>query len=1313
MGLQGLVIILRSLVAVGEPLMQTKSSSAADQTSNGNPNKPNQLVDESLHSVDDDESTADYRPYSRTMSMASAIADEANGDLMKSYDRKQRTQEEIETGILKFNLSPKKGLAYLASLGHVDHTPQGTARFFHQYVDKLDKTAIGDYLGREVEYEGGFCVKVLHEYVDMLEFENMLFDEAIRLLLSGFRLPGEAQKIDRIMEKFAERYYLQNRTVFASADMAFILAFSTIMLQTNLHNPAIRDDKRMTKEQFIRQNTGISADGELPIPLLSEIYDRIAACPISLVQDDKLKNKKKDETMNLFLGFPVSVMMVSQDKRRVDAYNDERKEMIRASEAIFKQRRRNKSSSTSSKPSSSSSSMSPPRHQLFLRSQGDIFAYLTPMFEVAWAPMLSVFSQLLEMSDEEEIVSLCLEGFQLSIRLACHCDVNTARDTYITSLTKFTTLEMIKEMKEKHIDGIKLLIQVALVEGDYLHETWGQILRCVSHLSRLQLFGNGVHSDDMFFSETPGNEKISLSRRGFARRSMDLTQPATSALDPFKLFSTPSKAETSRLIEETNAELLLREIDPVLIDRIFLNSQNLSTESVLFFVNNLCQVSFEEISSSPSTGTSSWGDVMTSPRIFCLQKLVEVADFNMHSRPRLAWTQLWSVLAMHFTTVGVHENRALSMYAIDSLKQLSIKFLQKAELSNFNFQRLFLKPFEVIMSRSQSSEIKELILRCLDIMVLACAPNIRSGWRSIFSVFSSAAANDKQEIAGIAFEITERLMTQQFDLLIHDFVELMNCLVAFASGPHVLISLSALSHLSQCADHLVEGKVESALDSQYGHLETKRNLTDTSAPPAGADADAGSNTSPNQIDEDAAVFRLWWPLLLGLSTRVADHRLQIRSRAVETLHRVLKTYGNLFSSQTWEVIFKGVLFPMIDSAKIDDTPQPHSQWPTQNPALTKDPASWISTTASTALSLCVNLFIQYYQQGLTSVLLPELITMFVGCINQEIESLSRLSLQILFELFLQIPTSPDTHLLASDVANLIATKLSLIGLMTLKFDYGIAGMLSFDERTAPMVKQLVNKTYHYCPSGLDRDLRGTTGVGNENGSKRFPLVHTPYGIGKVVDEVRHTDSSSLTVVLQTQTSSGINMRSVILSWGAMLYSSDPFAPMQRNEPERSSSSITAPKLSKEQAWAKLSYQNMSSMVLALDFLKGFGEILHAHYDSWSLEDLSLLLGTLQCLYDHSRCFNLDSKLRTHLRSKKFMKFRDNPSRLPHLLEQETRSATQIFVFGFRLFAEENMDARGTAKAQLVEGILKRFVGDMTLPSLLPYPLSLLFALLLE
>jgi brefeldin A-inhibited guanine nucleotide-exchange protein len=43
-----------------------------------------------------------------------------------------------------------------------------------------------------------------------------------------------------MMEKFAERYTIQNSNVFPSADTAFVLAFSIIMLNTDLHNPAIQ-----------------------------------------------------------------------------------------------------------------------------------------------------------------------------------------------------------------------------------------------------------------------------------------------------------------------------------------------------------------------------------------------------------------------------------------------------------------------------------------------------------------------------------------------------------------------------------------------------------------------------------------------------------------------------------------------------------------------------------------------------------------------------------------------------------------------------------------------------------------------------------------------------------------------------------------------------------------------------------------------------------------------------------------------------------------------------------------------------------------
>lgn len=53
--------------------------------------------------------------------------------------------------------------------------------------------------------------------------------------LETFRLPGESQKIQRILEAFSERFFEQQTTgVFATKDAAFILCYSLIMLNTDL-----------------------------------------------------------------------------------------------------------------------------------------------------------------------------------------------------------------------------------------------------------------------------------------------------------------------------------------------------------------------------------------------------------------------------------------------------------------------------------------------------------------------------------------------------------------------------------------------------------------------------------------------------------------------------------------------------------------------------------------------------------------------------------------------------------------------------------------------------------------------------------------------------------------------------------------------------------------------------------------------------------------------------------------------------------------------------------------------------------------------
>ena len=60
---------------------------------------------------------------------------------------------------------------------------------------------------------------------------------------------GEAQKIERIMEKFAERYCRDNPGQFRTADGAYVLSFALIMLNTDAHNP--QADKKLSQTDFV------------------------------------------------------------------------------------------------------------------------------------------------------------------------------------------------------------------------------------------------------------------------------------------------------------------------------------------------------------------------------------------------------------------------------------------------------------------------------------------------------------------------------------------------------------------------------------------------------------------------------------------------------------------------------------------------------------------------------------------------------------------------------------------------------------------------------------------------------------------------------------------------------------------------------------------------------------------------------------------------------------------------------------------------------------------------------------------------------
>lgn len=142
----------------------------------------------------------------------------------------------MQKGISLFNRKPSKGIEFLISTKKIAASTEAVASFLKN-TSGLNETIIGDYLGEREE----FSLKVMHAYVDSFNFKGMDFGEAIRFFLRGFRLPGEAQKIDRIMEKFAERYCKCNPNSFTSADTAYVLAYSVIMLNTDAHNNMVKD----------------------------------------------------------------------------------------------------------------------------------------------------------------------------------------------------------------------------------------------------------------------------------------------------------------------------------------------------------------------------------------------------------------------------------------------------------------------------------------------------------------------------------------------------------------------------------------------------------------------------------------------------------------------------------------------------------------------------------------------------------------------------------------------------------------------------------------------------------------------------------------------------------------------------------------------------------------------------------------------------------------------------------------------------------------------------------------------------------------
>ncbi|KAI9715840.1 MAG: guanine nucleotide exchange protein for ADP-robosylation factor [Chrysothrix sp. TS-e1954] len=847
-------------------------------------------------------------------------------------EKAKATKIALLNAVRQFNFKPKRGIKTLIESGFIKSgSPEDIASFL-MTNDRLNKAALGEYLG-DGEQEN---VDVMHAFVDALDFNRTRFVDALRRFLQSFRLPGEAQKIDRFMLKFAERYISGNPNAFANADTAYVLAYSVIMLNTDQHSANVR--KRMTPEDFIKNNRGINDNADLPDDYLRGIFDEIAHNEIVL-------DTERDNAANLGLGLQPSGGFASgiassfsnagRDFQR-EAFMQRSEEMANKTEQLFKSLLRAQRKSTGNDSVTK-----------FIPATS--FKHVGPMFDVTWMPFLTALSGCVQDTNNLETVKVCMDGLRLAIQIACLFDLQNPRQAFVSSIARFTNLYNLSEMKAKNVEALRVLLDVAYTEGNALKESWRDVLTCVSQLDRFQLISEGVPEKtvpDVLRTHHTSNSRP-RGRSSSGRPSLAVPQRSRQSSS----HSTQYRAE---IAEESRSAGIVNGVD-----RIFSGSHRLSGEAIVDFVRALTQVSWQEIESSGQS---------QEPRTYSLQKLVEVSEYNM-SRVRFEWTSIWQVLGDYFNQVGCHNNTKVVHFALNSLRQLSMRFLDLEELPGFKFQKDFLKPFEHIIGNTGIVQVKEIVLYSLIQMIQARGENIRSGWRTIFGVFTVAARERFEGVVNLAYENVNQIFNTRLGIVISQgaFADLLVCLTEFSKNARFQKkSLQAMEGLKSSIPKMLKTP-ECPLSS-------------------------GTSSLIKQPTRQTQEEQFWFPVLFAFhDVLMTGEDLEVRSRALNYLFDSLIKYGKDFPQDFWDTIWRQLLYPIFMVLK--------SKSEMSKVVNHEELSVWLSTTMIQALRSMIQLLTHYFDA--LEYMLDRFLDLLALCICQENDTLARIGSNCLQTLILQ------------------------------------------------------------------------------------------------------------------------------------------------------------------------------------------------------------------------------------------------------------------------------------------------------------------------
>ncbi|XP_048712257.1 Golgi-specific brefeldin A-resistance guanine nucleotide exchange factor 1 isoform X14 [Caretta caretta] len=376
-----------------------------------------------------------------------------------------RTQELMEikskkklliTGTEQFNQKPRKGIQFLQekSLLAIPMDNNEVAQWLRENP-RLDKKMIGEFVSDRKN------IDLLESFVGTFNFQGLRLDEALRLYLEAFRLPGEAPVIQRLLEAFTEHWRKSNGSPFANSDACFALAYAVIMLNTDQHNHNVRKQNvPMTLEEFRKNLKGVNGGKDFEQDILEDMYHAIKNDEI-VMPEEQTGLVKENYIWNVLL-----------HRGATD-------------EGIFLH--------------------VPPG------------SYDHDLFTMTWGPTIAALSYVFDKSLDETIIQKAISGFRKCAMISAHYGLSDVFDNLIISLCKFTALssESIENLPsvfgsnpKAHI-AAKTVFHLAHRHGDILREGWKNIMEAMLQLFRAELLPKAMVEVEDFVDP---NGKISLQR---------------------------------------------------------------------------------------------------------------------------------------------------------------------------------------------------------------------------------------------------------------------------------------------------------------------------------------------------------------------------------------------------------------------------------------------------------------------------------------------------------------------------------------------------------------------------------------------------------------------------------------------------------------------------------------------------------------------------------------------------------------------------------------------------------------------------------